>query len=209
MKRYQTWSMLCILALSAACEDPAPSVAAEPTPVGTITARAEPVAAPVAAAAAPTASAQPGDGPAAGAAGEPKTAPTEQQPAAAAAEGGAVVRGAVAQGEPFAAWLETVAPLPANGKGSITVVLEAKNGFKCNDQYPYKFTVGSSASMTPAEKVIRSMQIGKGRSTMSIPVTVGASGPAVLEGEFSFSVCTEDKCLIEKQKLSISVDVKS
>jgi len=126
------------------------------------------------------------------------------------AEGGkSVVKGPPAQDEPFVTWLQASAPLAAKGKGEITVVLEAKKPYKCNDKYPYKFKVGSSTGLTVADTTVRGMQIGKERSTMVIPVTVGDPGKASLTGELSFSVCTDDKCLIEKQTLTISLDVQS
>lgn len=133
----------------------------------------------------------------------------DDAPGPTTAAGQGVVKGPAVQDEPFVTWLQASAPLAAKGKSEITVVLEAKKPYKCNDKYPYKFKVGSSAGLTATEATVRGMQIGKERSTMTIPVTVGDPGKASLTGELSFSVCTDDKCLIEKQTLTISLDVQS
>jgi hypothetical protein len=51
------------------------------------------------------------------------------------------------------------------------------------------------------------MNVDKQRSTMSVPFTPTQAGSHTLSGELAFSVCTDDKCLIEKQTLSFPVDV--
>ena len=208
---------LASLALSSACNrgaEPAPEPAAVPPAVAPSPRPQEPVAAPAAppepAAAAPATSA-PSLG-ASAATVAPLIAASGAVGADAKAAAGStkqLVRGASAKDEPFEAWLEADAPLTANGKAELRLVLEAKGPYKCNDSYPYKFKVASSSGVSVADPAVKGMQIGKKRSTMPIPVSVGAAGRATLSGELSFSVCTEDKCLIEKQTLSISVDVSS
>jgi hypothetical protein len=116
-------------------------------------------------------------------------------------------RGPAASGEGFNAWLEGKSRYVVNQPATITVVLTADAPFKCNDQYPYKFTITPPAGVSVGEKVVKSMNVGTHRSTMSIPFTPSAPGTHTLAGELSFSVCTEDKCLIEKQALSIPLDV--
>jgi len=123
---------------------------------------------------------------------EPMALPTEPAPSASAARGGispatpaaagakSVVKGPMVQDEPFVAWLQAGVPVNAKAKSEITLVLEAKKPYKCNDQYPYKFKVTGSSGLSVAEPTVRGMQIGKERSTMAIPVTLGAAGKATL-----------------------------
>jgi hypothetical protein len=51
------------------------------------------------------------------------------------------------------------------------------------------------------------MNVAAQRSTMTIPIRPSAVGKHTLSGELAFSVCTEDKCLIEKKALSLPFDV--
>jgi hypothetical protein len=91
---------------------------------------------------------------------------------------------------------------------NVQVVLEAVAPFHCNDKYPYKFTPAPTAGVTYPQEVIRGMNVTEQRSTMSIPFTASQAGKKTLSGELAFSVCTDDKCLIEKQQLSMTVEVR-
>jgi len=64
-----------------------------------------------------------------------------------------------------------------------------------------------SGGVSYASNVVRSMSVGEKTSTMGVPFTPSQKGKATVSGTFSFSVCTEDKCLIEKRPLSVTVDV--
>jgi hypothetical protein len=116
-------------------------------------------------------------------------------------------RGGAAKGEGFNTWLEGVSSYPLNQPATLTLVLQAEEPFKCNEQYPYRFTITPSPGISVAEPVLRGMNIDKQRSTMSVPFTPTQAGTHTLSGELSFSVCTDDKCLIEKQSLSFPIDV--
>ncbi len=130
---------------------------------------------------------------------QPKAdAPTETTP---------TIRGAAVSGEGFRAHLQSASKLQKGKPGSIQLVLEAVAPFHCNDKYPYKFTPSPTPGVSYPGAVIKNMTVGEQRSTMNIPFTAGDAGEKQLSGEFAFSVCTDDKCLIEKQKLSITVNV--
>ena len=89
------------------------------------------------------------------------------------------------------------------------IVLEAKAPFHANDKYPYKFKLEDSAGVTYAAKVV-----GKDKATVehmkvTMPVAFSAEGgKKKITGVFHFSVCTEDKCMIEKRPLALEIDVK-
>lgn len=141
----------------------------------------------------------------------PSTAP-ELKPATdkkvdAPAEASPVRRGAAAKGEGFTVWMEGKSTHGVNEPSSVSVVLLPEAPFKCNEEYPYRFTAAASPGIQYKDSVIRSMNVSKERSTMTIPFTPSAKGPQTISGELSFSVCTDDKCLIEKQNVSLAVDV--
>ncbi|HLV68354.1 MAG TPA: hypothetical protein VKY73_21205 [Polyangiaceae bacterium] len=94
--------------------------------------------------------------------------------------------------------------------GNAEIVLVAKDPFKVNDQYPYKFKVKEARGLKLEGTTIGKdrVKLEKKRATLTIPFVPEQSGKQALTGQFSFSVCTEEKCLIEKRDLSLVVDVK-
>ena len=121
----------------------------------------------------------------------------------------ASAKGADASSATYSAWLESSGTQQSGKPGSATVVLVAKSPYKCNDAYPYKFTVDKGSSgVTYPQDVVRGMQVSPTRSTMAIPYVPSAVGPATISGTLFFSVCTEERCLVEQAKLSITVDVR-
>ena len=90
------------------------------------------------------------------------------------------------------------------------IVLDAKPPFHVNEKYPYKFKPRDEAGLSFASAVVGkdNMQLEKARATMTVPFTVQTSGKHTLAGQFSFSVCTDDKCLIEKRDLSLLLEAK-
>lgn len=137
--------------------------------------------------------------------GSPRS-PTKENAATAPAPA-TVRRGPAAKGEGFNVWLEGKSEYALNEPASLTIVLTAEAPFKCNDQYPYRFTVASAPGLQASESVVRGMNVDKERSTMTVPFTPIQKGSHTLSGELSFSVCTDDKCLIEKETLTFPVDV--
>jgi hypothetical protein len=119
----------------------------------------------------------------------------------------AVQRGPAAKGDGFNAWLEGHSQYALNQPAQLTLVLTADDPFKCNEQYPYRFTLATGAGIQVPEPVVRGMHVEKHRSTMTVPFTPTKAGKHTVSGELAFSVCTEDKCLIDKQTLSFPVDV--
>jgi len=90
------------------------------------------------------------------------------------------------------------------------IVLDAKAPFHVNEKYPYKFKPRDEAGLSFASAVVGkdNVQLEKARATMTVPFTVQTAGKHTLAGQFSFSVCTDDKCLIEKRDLSLVLEAK-
>ncbi len=90
-----------------------------------------------------------------------------------------------------------------------TVVLHGKAPYKCNDKYPYRFKPHASPGLSFPDGA----PLGEGTLVsaeevrLQVPFTPTQSGDHRLTGEVSFSVCTADRCLIERRELSAVVRV--
>ena len=98
----------------------------------------------------------------------------------------------------------------AGQEGKVEIVLEAKAPFHANDKYPYKFKTQESPGVTYPVAVVKKDQakVENMKVTMPVAFTVADAGKQRVSGVFHFSVCTDDKCLIEKRALAVDVDVK-
>ena len=101
------------------------------------------------------------------------------------------------------------AALKAGQPGAVEVVLVAKAPFHVNDKYPLKLKL----KQTPGVKY-ENLTIGKDaakletmKAVMPVSFTPDAAGKRTVAGQLSFSVCTEDKCLMEKRDLALEVNV--
>ena len=99
--------------------------------------------------------------------------------------------------------------LKAGQPGSVEVVLTAKAPYHVNDKYPIKLKLKETAGVK-----YDSLTIGKDavklepmKAVMPVSFTPEA-GKRTVAGQFSFSVCTEDKCLMEKRDLLLDVAVE-
>lgn len=135
-------------------------------------------------------------------------APAADAPAGKAAPGKSV-QGAVVTGEPFSAWLQAVSPLAAGSPATVEAVLVAKPPYHCNAEYPHKFKLGAPPSgLSYPQTTVKGMQVTAERSVLRIPVVAQSPGPAQVTGTLQFSVCTDERCLIEKRELSLNLEVK-
>jgi hypothetical protein len=94
--------------------------------------------------------------------------------------------------------------------GEADIVLEAKAPYHVNDKYPYKFKLKEAPGLSFPNLVIAKDAIKIEPMKASIPVafTPQGAGKKTVAGQLSFSVCTADKCQIEKRDLSLDIDVK-
>ena len=137
----------------------------------------------------------------------PAPVPVADAPAKSAA--GQTVQGTVVTEEPFSAWLQATSPVAAGGPAKLEAVLVAKPPYHCNAEYPHKFKLGPApAGLSYPEATVKGMQVTAERSVLAIPVQAQAPGKAKVSGTLSFSVCTEERCLVEKRELSLELDVK-
>jgi hypothetical protein len=102
------------------------------------------------------------------------------------------------------------ASLKAGQPGTVEVVLSAKAPFHVNDKYPIKLRLKE----TPGVKY-ENLTVGKDavklepmKAVMPVSFTPDGAGKRTVAGQFAFSVCTEDKCLMEKRDLKLDVNVE-
>lgn len=90
------------------------------------------------------------------------------------------------------------------------IVLVAKPPFHVNDKYPYKFKLKETPGLTFAAPVVgkESLALEPAKATLLVKFTPETAGRHQISGQFSFSVCTDDKCLIEKRDLALAIDAK-
>jgi hypothetical protein len=94
------------------------------------------------------------------------------------------------------------------GKESkVEAVLEARDPYKCNAEYPYKFKLDPPPEgVTFPADIARNIEKGEKKSVLSIPFTASTKGKKTIGGTFFFSVCNADHCKIDKRPMSITVD---
>jgi hypothetical protein len=95
-------------------------------------------------------------------------------------------------------------------EGTVEIVLNAKPPFHANQQYPYKFKAKEGAGVKFAQAVVGkdAAKVEQTRVTMRVPFVPDGAGQRTVSGQFAFSVCTDETCLMEKRDLSLVVDVK-
>ncbi len=216
--RFARWLAPLSLVLAVAGCDQKPAPAESPTPDKVVAAVETKTDTPAAEAPIPTPPAASAEAPTAPSvtagvvaktdpAAKPDGKPAEVKPATSVAS--EPKKGADASAVSFTAWLQSSGAYEAGKQGSVTAVLVAKVPYKCNDKYPYKFKLDApSAGVSYPQDVVRGMQVTPKRSTLTIPFVPSQAGPATVAGTLFFSVCTDERCLIEQTKLSVTVEVK-
>jgi hypothetical protein len=110
----------------------------------------------------------------------------------------------------FVLTLEPAGDVAAGKDGLVNVVLVANPPFHTNKEYPYKFKAKEGGGVKFPAPVVGKDAAKLETQRLTMPVTFSAekAGKATVAGQFAFSVCTEETCLIEKRDLSLTVDVK-
>lgn len=117
-------------------------------------------------------------------------------------------QGAVVSEEPFSVWLQAQSPVVAGGAAQVEAVLVAKAPYHCNAEYPHKFKLNAPpAGLTYPAEVVKGMVVTPERGVLRIPVQAQSAGPATVSGTLSFSVCTDERCLVEKRDLTLNLVV--
>jgi hypothetical protein len=140
----------------------------------------------------------------------PSASPSSSPPDP-AGDPSAVVAAADFHEETFDLVIRPVGPYAAGKVGVAEVELTAKGGYHCNDKYPYKFKIiedethglkFDSPIFTKDAVRLETM-----RATMKLAFTPDSKGEKTLAGNFSFSLCSAERCLVEKRELLLKISV--
>ena len=91
---------------------------------------------------------------------------------------------------------------------TITVTVKAKDGFKCNEQYPHKIKRLSAGDGVRLGNSRVSGNISGKNIVFSVPVTPTKAGTFAVTGQVRFSVCNDQACHIKKLPLNATVTGK-
>jgi hypothetical protein len=103
---------------------------------------------------------------------------------------------------------------PATAKVGETVTLDVRlepaGGFKVNEEYPLKFTFSPTEGVAPIKAVVprADAHVDAKHASLPLQVTLQSAGKREVLGRLAFSVCTEERCLIEKRDLRALLDVR-
>jgi len=131
-------------------------------------------------------------------------------PTSAAVTGGMLPAPARIEDATFHATFETVdvswAPQRA-GRLRITVV--AKPPYHVNSEYPHRFTVDEEQGLRASSRVVSgtALEVTSGRLVVPLSATPEQGGHARIAGELKFSVCTDERCIMEKRRLGLQFPV--
>ena len=89
-----------------------------------------------------------------------------------------------------------------------SIELVAGDGFKVNDEYPLKFKFEETSNVVPQSVTVPrdKATISKSRAILPVHLKATAAGKHEAKGRFFFSVCTEERCLIERRDLSLTFE---
>jgi hypothetical protein len=110
----------------------------------------------------------------------------------------------------FTLSLTTNAPCSVDKSGVALLELKAKRPHHVNQEYPHKFRLKPTDGITfPNSTLARdAMTLEPMAISLKVPFTPTRSGTLTISGEFAFSLCTADRCLIEKRTLSTEIRVQ-
>jgi hypothetical protein len=142
----------------------------------------------------------------------PQAPPKEAGNAAAAAPESAAAPAGSAKFSDPAFELSLDAPkasLKAGQPGTVEIVLAAKAPFHVNEKYPIKLKLKETPGVKYENLVIGkdAVKLEAMKAVMPVTFTPDAAGKRTVAGQLAFSVCTEDKCLMEKRDLVLDVNV--
>jgi hypothetical protein len=110
---------------------------------------------------------------------------------------------------PYAAKLEAAPKYERDKPGVVTVVVDAKEGWHINPDYPFKFTIkGDVPGVDFPAMIVTEVKRTESRATLAIPFVPKDAGSKKIEGVCSLSVCKAERCALEKVPLETTVTVE-
>jgi hypothetical protein len=114
--------------------------------------------------------------------------------------------------EQYLVELKPAASYKAGQEGSLEIAISAKGEYKINEKYPLKFKASepTDGSVKFAKTVLKredgTFETKKG--SLKVAFTPAKSGKTTVTGVLSFSVCSEQNCMMDKVELETAVDVQ-
>ena len=104
----------------------------------------------------------------------------------------------------------TNAPYSVGKAGLVLLELKAKSPHHVNQEYPHKLKLNPADGITFPNSILArdAMSLEPMAVSLKVPFTPTRSGTLTISGEFAFSLCTADRCLIEKRALSTEIRVQ-
>lgn len=97
-------------------------------------------------------------------------------------------------------------------QGSVAVTIDAADGLKVNEEFPWSIRFEDSEGVKIAQKEFKKGQINLEKHRASIPLTVSVSAPGThqLNAVGDFSVCNDTQCyVIRNQKLAFNIEASA
>lgn len=113
----------------------------------------------------------------------------------------------VVSGEGYRTYLQMPSPVVVGQSAEVVVNLSPQSPYKSNEKYPFRFSFGDVSGVTTPAASVTGAAATPEKTTLRFAVTGKSVGPAVIGGTFSFSVCTAEKCLVERAPLVLSFEV--
>jgi len=113
--------------------------------------------------------------------------------------------GTKVQGDQYTVEIDAAA-VKVGETGAIVVTISPTAGFKLNEEFPTKLTVEDPPEglsfHAPTLKKSEGRLDDKGNFTFRMPVVASRAGEFAVEAKLKFSVCTADKCVVQRQALT-------
>jgi hypothetical protein len=155
---------------------------------------------------------RPGESQAAGASSAPSAATGVAQAAGPAPAAASAIAAATdsASDSSFEVRLVSAGEAKVGQTARAEVKLTAKPPFHVNQEYPLKFKVEPSEGLTYPRAVIGKDQAKVEQMVATVPVEYVAqsAGKKRVQGMFSFSVCTAERCVLEKRPLALAIEAQ-
>jgi hypothetical protein len=105
--------------------------------------------------------------------------------------------------------LEPRAPYEVGKPGVVVLQLRAKEPHHINQEYPHKLKLKATEGLAFPQSVLGrdAMKIETMSAELPVPFTPSKSGVFSIGGDFAFSLCTSDRCLMEKRSLTVAINV--
>lgn len=108
----------------------------------------------------------------------------------------------------FSLEMKATGPYKVGQQGTVEIVLEPKGEFHCNQEYPYKVKLGTAPEGIAYPQAIvktEAITIEPAKAVMKVPFTASKAGESKVAGNFYFSICTSQQCVIDNRELAVLV----